>query len=262
MPTPVKSKRQKKTVQVNGAELHYVESGDGEPIVLVHGSLSDFRSWSLQMKALSKQYHVVSYSRRYHFPNALPMAGSDYSVRGHAEDLAGLIRALGIGPAHLVGSSYGAYTCLIMAARHPELIRTLIQGEPPILSLLQDDPQGRFLLCEFLKTTWQPSKRAFESDDLDLGVRVFYDGVTSPGSFQKLRASVQARLLQNAKPMKAEMISSDSFPSFHGNMTRRIKVPCLILEGQYSPALFVRNQSNSRGAVAKPSARCHSGCIA
>ncbi len=55
----------------------------------------------------------------------------------YAEDLASFIRGLGLQKSHVVGSSYGAYTALVLAAMHPELVRSLTIGEPPILPWLE-----------------------------------------------------------------------------------------------------------------------------
>ncbi|HEX9117868.1 MAG TPA: alpha/beta hydrolase, partial [Anaerolineae bacterium] len=116
-------------VEVNGAQLAYEAQGEGEPLVFVHGSLEDYRSWHGQMARFAERFHVVSYSRRYHYPNAPAGDRRDYSAALHAEDLAGLIRALDLGPrVHLVTSSYGGYVSLVMAARHPELVRSMVLG--------------------------------------------------------------------------------------------------------------------------------------
>src|SRR5678815_5162286 len=59
-------------IRVRGVELHYIEQGQGEPLILLHGGLGDYRSWEPQIKLLSRQYRVISYSRRYHIPNNNP----------------------------------------------------------------------------------------------------------------------------------------------------------------------------------------------
>ena len=50
---------------VNGARLAYVEEGSGSPVVLVHGSLSDLRTWERTRSLLAKHYRVIAYSQRY-----------------------------------------------------------------------------------------------------------------------------------------------------------------------------------------------------
>jgi triacylglycerol esterase/lipase EstA (alpha/beta hydrolase family) len=117
-----------KRVHVNGVELHYVERGKGEPIVFVHGGLADYREWVATMKPLSRQYRTIAYSRRYNYPNRNPELRPDHSASVEAEDLAALIRELDLAPAHVAALSYGAYTALLLAVDHPELIRTLIPG--------------------------------------------------------------------------------------------------------------------------------------
>ncbi len=229
-----------KSVLVNNAELHYVESGEGPPVVMVHGSLSDFRTWGFQRRFFSKQYRVIAYSRRYHYPNAMPAGRSDYSVGLHAEDLSALIRALGLGPAHIIGSSYGAYASLIMAARHPELVRTLVIGEPPMFPLLKTDKEGAHLLRAFLKQVWEPSIQAFEAGNLEEGSRIFYEGITSTGAYEKLSPSARNGMLENALPLKAEAISRVRFPDFAKHDAERIQAPCLLLDSERSPRLFHR----------------------
>src|SRR6187455_2965558 len=96
-----------KKVRVNGAELHYVEQGNGVAVVFVHGGLEDYRAWQPQMKAFSKRYHTVAYSRRYNYPNNRVVPREDYSAIVDADDLATLIKKLNLGPAHIVGVSYG-----------------------------------------------------------------------------------------------------------------------------------------------------------
>jgi pimeloyl-ACP methyl ester carboxylesterase len=107
-------------LHVRGAELHYVEQGTGEPLILLHGGQGDYRSWAPQMAALSPHFRVISYSRRYHYPNHNPLTATNHSAYAEAEDLAAVIRTLGLGPVHLVGTSIGAATALVLALQHPE----------------------------------------------------------------------------------------------------------------------------------------------
>src|SRR5437773_12113847 len=74
-------------VHVRGVELHYIEKGQGEPLILLHGGQGDYRSWGPQMEAFSQHYHVISYSRRYNYPNNNPLI-KNHSAYVEAEDLA------------------------------------------------------------------------------------------------------------------------------------------------------------------------------
>jgi pimeloyl-ACP methyl ester carboxylesterase len=68
------------TVDLNEVRLEYVEQGQGDPLVLVHGGLCDFRYWHFQMKPFSQHYRTIAYSRRYHYPNVWVGDGRDYSA--------------------------------------------------------------------------------------------------------------------------------------------------------------------------------------
>jgi non-heme chloroperoxidase len=114
------------------------------------------------MEPFSKLYKAVAYSRRYHYPNAGPGDSLDYSVDLHAKDLASLVRGLRLQRPHIVGSSFGAYIALVLTAEHPELVRSLTLGEPPLLPWLEDIQEGAPIVAAFTTNAWDPSKRAFQ----------------------------------------------------------------------------------------------------
>ena len=127
---------QPKPIAIDGAELHYVIQGEGELVVLVHGSLGDYRAWANQVPVLAERYRVVAYSRRFHFPARGEGAVGVYTVAQHAADLAALIERLDLGPVHLVAESYGASVALLCAHHRPHLVRSLVIGEPPLVHWL------------------------------------------------------------------------------------------------------------------------------
>ncbi len=129
-------------ILVNGVELHYVERGQGEPLIFLHGGSGDYRAWEPQLKVFSPNYRAISYSRRYSYPNQNALLARNHSAYVEAEDLAALIHKLKLGRAHLVGNSYGAFTALILALKHPELVRSLTLAEPPVHQLIRDRPKG------------------------------------------------------------------------------------------------------------------------
>ena len=52
------------TARVNGTTLAYLERGEGDPVVFVHGTISDLRTWQQQLPAIGASYRAVAYSRR------------------------------------------------------------------------------------------------------------------------------------------------------------------------------------------------------
>jgi non-heme chloroperoxidase len=225
-------------IKINNTNLEYIEKGQGIPVVFVHGSLGDFRSWNLQTEPFSEHYRVIAYSRRYHYPNAEPGKSQDYSVNLHAQDLAALIRGLGLQQPHIVGSSYGAYIALVLTAKHPELVRSLALGEPPLLPWLENSQEYTHIVAAFMSKAWEPSKRAFERGDMEEGVRAFINGVLGQEAFDKLPMPIRAAMMENAPEMNAEVLSPGYFSKFTCDDAKKIKAPTLLLTGELSPLMF------------------------
>jgi len=222
------------SVQIDGTQLEYIDQGQGDPVVLVHGTLGDYRSWGLQMDAFAETYRVTAYSRRYHHPNECSGDESDYSAALHADDLAAFITGLGLDSAHVVGTSYGAYTALLLAARHPERVRALVLSDPPILPLLEHSSEGRALRDDFLKKVWEPAGEMMERGEIENGIRVFVDGVVKEGAFDRFPPDVRNLILDNACEFKVETSSSRFWTPFTCQDAKRVAARTLLLTGDKS----------------------------
>jgi pimeloyl-ACP methyl ester carboxylesterase len=207
---------------------------------MIHGTLGDYRTWEDQADPFSQEYRVISYSRRYHYPNDWPAIDSSFSVVVHANDLAALIQKLDLGPVHLVGHSFGAFIALLVAREHPKLVRSLTLGEPPVMPLLATTPDGAALLRE--SDSASGVAEAFQIGDDEKGVRQFIDRVLGPGAYEKLAPSIRARMMQNVRELKGEVTDSNLFPPFTCEDAGDVHVPTLLLNGDASPEAFVRVQ--------------------
>ncbi|MDQ3549758.1 MAG: alpha/beta fold hydrolase [Chloroflexota bacterium] len=112
-------------IQVNGTRLYCAVTGaeKAPAVVFVHGFSLDTRMWDGQVEAFSTRYRVVRYDLRGFGQSAVPEAGVPYQ---HDEDLVGLLDALGIEPAVLVGLSMGGAVALNVVLRHPERVSALV----------------------------------------------------------------------------------------------------------------------------------------
>jgi non-heme chloroperoxidase len=226
-------------VTVNGTRLSYVSTGSGSgTVIFVHGSLDDYRSWRYQMEPFCRHYRAIAYSRRYHYPNPWEGDGSDYSAELHAEDLAAFIGALSDAPVHLVTSSYGGNVGLYMTAQHPELVRSVVLGEPPLLPWLAHIPGGKRHWQRFLDEGWLPARAAFEQNRLEDGARLFLDGVMGRPVFAQLGRRGYQMIMDNAPEMKAETLANQYFPPFACEHAQALRQPVLLCKGELSPALF------------------------
>ena len=227
-------------ISVNGANLSYVAAGAGSTtVIFVHGSLDDYRSWRNQVEPFARDYRVIAYSRRYHYPNVSDGDGGDYTAALHAADLAQLIRLSSDRPVHLVTSSYGGNVGLLTASQHPELVRSIILGEPPLLSWLPQIEGGQARWQWFLDAVWLPARAAFEQDRPEDGVRLFLDGVMGRPTFQHLGRRAYQTMMDNAPEMRAETMAGASyFPDFTREDAGRLPQPALFCKGELSPSIF------------------------
>lgn len=219
-------------IRVHGIDLHYIEKGQGEPLILLHGGQGDYRSWEPQMIALATQFRVISYSRRYHYPNNNPLTAKYHSAYTESDDLAALIRKLRLGRVHLIGTSIGAFTALALAVKHPEMVRSLVLAEPPIHQWMKNSPSGAAAYQEFMTTIWQPAAEAFKRGDDEGAMRILVDGFAGAGRFDKLPSEARAAAMQNSRFFKASTSSSDPFPNLSKDRVRRLRVPVLIVTGE------------------------------
>jgi 3-oxoadipate enol-lactonase len=113
------------TVQANGQRLYYEIHGDGPPLVLVMGIGYDSSLWTLaQVPALSTQFRVVLVDNR--DAGRSSRASHPYCIADMADDLAGLLDALGIQRSHLLGLSMGGMIAQEFAVRHPDRLDRLV----------------------------------------------------------------------------------------------------------------------------------------
>lgn len=117
------------TLQLDGVDLHYDETGDGEPLVLVHGSAVDSTTWCGVVPALAETHRVITYDRRgYGRSRHRPVRDH----RLHAADLVAVLETVAARPATVVGWSSGGNVALAVGTTRPDLLGSLVVVEPPL----------------------------------------------------------------------------------------------------------------------------------
>lgn len=109
----------------DGVDLYYEEAGSGTPMLFVHEFAGDHRSWEPQMRFFARRYRCVAFNARGYPPSAVPQDPKAYSQDRATDDVAAVITALGLAPAHVVGLSMGAFATLHLGLRHTRLARSL-----------------------------------------------------------------------------------------------------------------------------------------
>jgi len=127
---------------------------------------------------------------------------------------------------------------------HPELVRSLVLSEPPLLRLLPELEGGKAIFNEFMSKVWEPATRGF-LEGPEAVVKAAVDGFGELGysgsdkkmTFETLEPVVRSFLLDNAPEWRALTSSRDPFPDLPPNAVAHIKVPTLLLSGQRSMTL-------------------------
>ncbi len=112
--------------EAEGARLYYEEAGSGYPLVFVHEFAGDYRCWEQQMRDFSRSYRCIAFNARGYPPSDVPADPSLYGQEFAADDIAAVIRHLGLPRAHVVGLSQGASAALHFGMRHAELVSALV----------------------------------------------------------------------------------------------------------------------------------------
>ena len=256
-----------KSIEINGRRLHYADRGGGgrrtPAIIFIHGGLDDYRCWQYQMDSFSRKYRTISYSRRFAYPNKwIGNVAQDNTIEENARDLAELIRKLDLAPAHLVGASYGAFTALYCASKNPELAKTMVLNEPPIMeflarSHLKEDVELR---QTFGTRVLSPTQDASRVGDFRKTAQVAIDGIMDIDNyFDQLPEEGKQFLIDNAKSLESELESAMSTSYTIEDVKQITTIPTLLVKGELSPKYFLRivdilseNMPNNTGQIVIP----------
>jgi len=128
-------------VKANDIHLYYEVNGQGQPLLFLHGLGSSVRDWERQVPEFSESYQTIAFDLRGHGRSDKP--AGPYSLPLFASDTTGLLKALGLGPAHVVGISLGGAIAFQLTLDSPELVKTLtiVNSGPTMTGGTQDAQQ-------------------------------------------------------------------------------------------------------------------------
>ena len=218
------------TMAVNGYPMTHVKRGTGQPVVLVHGSLSDYRYWTPQLASPLPGFQLIAVSLRHFYPEPWNGKGDDFSIKIQADDLGVFIERLGVGPVHLVGWSRGGSVALGAANARPDLVKKLVLMEPVISSLLPQpsstgEPDPTLVRLEAVAAY-------YEKGDIEGGLQYFVDDINGPGTWMR-RTDEQRQLARdNAWTLVRQITDTDAVTR---DDLRKMQMPVLLLGGERGP---------------------------
>jgi pimeloyl-ACP methyl ester carboxylesterase len=224
--------------EVNGVRLYYELHGSGEPLALVHGAWADATAWRFVVPGLAENFRVLSYDRRGHSRSERPATQGSFDEDG--DDLAALLEALDLAPAHMVTSSGGGNIALRLAIRRPDLFRLLSCHEPPLWGLLEEDPESQEMLQQGARSLEAVGRRIAQGDH-EGAARQFVEEVAfGPGAWEiELPPESRAIFVQNAPTVLDELQGSNPL-NIEEQALSRLEMPVRLTNGSESPPIFPR----------------------
>jgi pimeloyl-ACP methyl ester carboxylesterase len=220
---------------INGVSVYWEARGEGEPLVLVHGSWGDHNNWAQVVPALSGTLRVATYDRRGHSRSERPPGQG--SIDEDVADLAALIQHVFGGPAHVAGNSFGAAISLRLAIERPELIRSLLVHEPPLFGLVENRgnmPPALGVVRERIAAV----ARLLEDGDMVAGAQLFVETVAfGPGAWAQLPQPVRDTFIFNAPTWLDEFREPQSLDLDLERLSA-FSAPTLLSAGGASPPFF------------------------
>ena len=133
--------------EIDGYQIHYVDVGQGTPVLLIPGSFSTYRIWNPILPRLSEKHHLLALDYLGTGDSDKARSGFHYTIGEQSDWIAKFIRVLRLGKVHLVGASYGGAIAFNLAARYPEVVGKVVSIEGGILKpkIIPSTPMEKLL---------------------------------------------------------------------------------------------------------------------
>lgn len=235
------------SLHTNGTDIHYAEAGvGGSPLLLVHGTLGDQRSFAAQMAPLAAAgFHVMALSMRHCWPDNWPAEGGDFRIDTHVADVAAFISALRMRPVALLGHSRGGHIAVRVAERHPTLLRALILAEP---GGELDESLGGTRAVAGQASAFAAAADLIAAGDEEGGLTIVAEHTGGPGAWERRPDERKAISRANAHTMLGQR--NEQRRPYSRTAVGTIRTPTLFLYGANTRPNFVANVEALSGAIA------------
>lgn len=226
-------------MRVNDTDMAYIALGAGTPLVCIHGSLGDFRSWNPVLGPLSRRHRVIVPSLRHFFPKTWDGKGGKYNIPQHTADVIAFIEGLKLGPVNLMGHSRGGHIAFRVASARPDLIKKLILAEPGGELDASLMPAGPGITPEMAKARAASIVQAAEkiaAGDVDGGLELFVDRIDGPGTWANRPAASKQARRDNAHTLIGQI--NEQRQPFTRAQAAAIHLATLLIGGAKTPGML------------------------
>lgn len=222
-----------RVVDISGYPLAIRESGEGMPLLFLHGSLSDYRTWAGQIDHFSTHYRAVAPSLRHHYPEPWDGDGGTFSLDRHAADIVELIQLMEWPSVHLVGHSRGGAVALTVASRILDTVRSLTLADPRGLGRFSPEASSADD-AGFTRALFAQLKADLRTGEPAAALRNFVNTLNGADAWERRPPEMRAMMLANI----ATAVDSGEPPDLSGPDLARFRFPILALTGERSPARY------------------------
>lgn len=216
------------SVHVGDVSIRYESTGQGQPVVLLHGWSQDLSIWDAQIAALAPRYRVIRLDLR-----GFGESGGFADETAEADDLRVLLDSLGVRAAHVLGLSRGARTAFDFAVHFPERVSALVlYGMPPPVGF-QPAPEGPGPVAAF--------REIARNHGLDSVGRALFASPLAwmPPNRPELQAALRAGWARYAgRDLLDPRPPSGRLPLARIDQADGIRVPTLIVHGDHELPLL------------------------
>jgi pimeloyl-ACP methyl ester carboxylesterase len=218
-----------KHLGVNGYDMAYLDLGAGPPLVCIHGSVGDFRSWGPVLGPLSAKRRVITPSLRHFFPERWDGTGGAFTMDQHIADAIGFIEGLKLGPVDLVGHSRGGHIAFRVAQKRPDLLRRVVLAEPGGELDASLQPADQAPPAQSMRERTVIAADRIKSGNIEAGLEGFIDGIDGPGAWARKYAVERQRIRDNAFTLVGQI--NEQRRLFSRADAEAIRIPTLFICG-------------------------------
>lgn len=234
---------------VNGVRLHFVETGQGEPVVLLHGFPEFWYSWRHQFPVLAEAgFRAIAPDLRGYNQSSRPAGVASYRTTTLVADVAALIEQVTGGNALVVGHDWGGVLAWRLAALHPERVRKLAILNAPHPAAFRQELQrnpGQWLRSAyvlFFQLPWLP-EWAIRAGNFALLERAFRRQPVRPASFTPEDIAAYKRALSGPRGLSSPLNyyrAAMRHPDDLYGPPQTVAAPTLVIWGCHDPFLNER----------------------
>ncbi len=201
-------------------EINFEETGEGLPLLLIHGLGMSHKLWRRQVPAFSRFYRTITVDLRGFGESSKPSVPGSYAVSVLAEDLVGLLEALSIPRAHILGTSMGGFIAQTIALDYPELcLSTILCHTSSRMNIPPDILKERLDMLA--------------SSSLEEYAKLVVDQALGPNPDALLKNWISEMVSSNDKNAYSQVLSEGLSDFNLSSRISKISVPTLVVVGEH-----------------------------